>query len=1692
MMAISSVRTILSSFFHPVEATRQNLTHIFTGTQTQSLDRLIESLKSYKDHPGEEGYEVLLQALSHLKMNPKLWGIASVDPTIIDQLIEHIAVEGFNPSLFDQALKPLLKLQTESMGIIPQLFKLIDQKKENLIKEAHQFIASQFAYSPEFKFLVENCKIENKQDLISWLKDKNSESIKKLIFSKTILSDEEQIKWKKIDTFFQSLFQSPDDLESKDFQEIHLILSDYYTQKTGSVEKIKSVFYQMLSAVEEKKISLSQQLTDLLGNVHEDAIFLQKTLKELPRAEDSETQLSFLEKSLLRFNGITAKKIKEAIVGDLEITDDKKLAYKTLHQHLQAIHRHLKDGTFLTITELEPVIKLIDQLIEEKQGLIAKSLAKITSLIEKECATCPPLLKNTFISLVLYKKINSEEEKYRLYENLNLFINQYRTSLNQESEELFILIKEGIFDPIHEISAHEIVRAQEIVLQIMKPLQGSTFQAADLLKRELADKRTGLVATTIHTALQTTKDEVLRSASLPIQTIYEKALSYQRKSCSFEELNEVIARWKTNEQVNHRQQVFLQSLNPENFAEWFDRLKKMKEHSQGFLPHLTDHLQELLHDSIAPYFSILSILKPSEETATNPSRSPLQQILFLIENSSLKMVQYGIGFSLKKAHEWIQKTQIENKSPEEAAKINSIFSEILRQFEITDFTKKEQRESLVSLIKTTLSPYQIMIDNVIAMPNFHQATNHKEIQELKEILKQDDPSINIRSWMDKIGPGQLKRKLFDENDYHSADEETIAQVIGIIEEISQGNLANLVQLQSLFRSIFIQEEDLSIDYSIKVSAELNKKVTEPNQELSQEAIAQQKSLLVQNSSFFLIHILTKKILSIDDNLQAELNAAEHEISKSSKEDEQSLYTKKLADINYYEKEQNLFTHLMENLSADPLARKAEFFKSLNHMIDGSDANFLTKKMMITFLPIFFELSSKIAEHLISKVIEIIGQISLSAATDGNQRLNTDYIRKITGYLNKIDRIYRSMDPKSSDCDLSVLDLFLRQMKEKIKVNKEDCEIEEIFSLINKQIIQTFIPNSHHVSTKLNWMSAIFLNEMKHSSSAGATFLKSLFCLPCFLLTSLLNHLIVIPVESISGFVGRNLLIKTMNFTHISQSVVNIIFEKLNKTTGLYHSIKPSIVNLMENISIDELFQPSEDEDKTAILDNQNSAKRDIGEMYESLKVAVGWIKEATSKQRLIEILSSSGAIKIGINQFETKFFSETVAGGLLKLFHKVTQPKFIEQKIIGKSLIVANDLIKKIDQVFTLEKRRDQKAANQLCDNKFQQLSFDMMSSIFDKILNHATADLGPKEQTSIDEFIRSTKTNFQELSIADDLNGLSLKEKIKNLEKLKSSLFRKTAHFQQLKFNLRTSIRDASFQNIQQKVNPLEKLIEELAISINRELDQSKKLYETSLFSDSFIALTQQKDEIIQFIQASERSIDDEEMPDYDQFAQLTGLFRSSLDLIKPYKIGEKQISFLSEKTRAEITKLFKFQKDYEKNWVTLINRYQLNIIKNLGNNIDLDSPVFNSRIDLLLGKIEEFQFINNFPKLTQLAKNIKNKPNRAFALEQFKEKISTEQKTLTLRSLEFAYTQDVDNEVFESKGNIESLLGRIRSTAERIKPIEYLNFDLIQHTKIVAPCKKFVLKEIKKEFDKYKDFLNCNEIVETFFYNCVLTALV
>jgi hypothetical protein len=35
-----------------------------------------------------------------------------------------------------------------------------------------------------------------------------------------------------------------------------------------------------------------------------------------------------------------------------------------------------------------------------------------------------------------------------------------------------------------------------------------------------------------------------------------------------------------------------------------------------------------------------------------------------------------------------------------------------------------------------------------------------------------------------------------------------------------------------------------------------------------------------------------------------------------------------------------------------------------------------------------------------------------------------------------------------------------------------------------------------------------------------------------------------------------------------------------------------------------------------------------------------------------------------------------------------------------------------------LEKRRDQKAANQLCDNKFQQLSFDTMSSVFDKIFD--------------------------------------------------------------------------------------------------------------------------------------------------------------------------------------------------------------------------------------------------------------------------------------------------------------------------------------------------------------------------------------
>jgi hypothetical protein len=1672
-----------------------------------SLDELIKDLEQ------EEIYsDRITDKLKDLKIHPEKYGFkADFNRDDVDELIGIINEDSprINRERYTAAMRFLYEAQGQSQSSVVKIMTRL----ERLLLELKTLPTELFKIPSSVHTILTDFTPES---IARWSRNKTEQNLLQIFFrldERDDLSPTQLEEFRQISTFLEQCQR--EEIEEAELLRFKALFSKLLENQMGLLRRVECSFnrtvQESLEQLEVKKQELKRALDDSLSEVDPSIIQVLDELRKVPNTDDKTDQLRQFNLALGPFYDSSRfeRELFQIRAFGERATEEQQALCTSFFAALLRLRTHF-DTKRATIEDCQPVFDCLEAIIQSKSGFITSSKRKLLELFEKEKIVAPPFLKNLLTQLIVINTRSPETDKEQLILLLEQFKVDYESSLNDlqssQIDRLLLQLRRG------DCPIESILQAQKIVLEIMKPLQGAFFSLIDQAKQELSDARTGIGTTLVSTLLQSVKTETLKEAPFALQQVYATALTCS-STRKFDLLRTKITELKDHDSLSTSEKSHLESFDPAQFDEWFTTLKNFKEQRQGLVPHFTDLLEERVKKALAPLSGMFNLFVNDQTDEPAASPSLYDRILQTIESTGHKATQYLAASTFRKIHEWIKRSPDFSQRPQDEQRmLNTFFEKNIESIEDPQFLNKEYRSSLVTQIRQQLKPYQFMIDKVLVLPNFYQATDDTKIQELIEAIEdQASAQEAIKTWLKDFEDEKI-RHIFEET---AATEDDTTLIIQYIHEIESENLENITKLKELVSSVIVDQKGIDTDHLNSTIGRLKEK--KPVEQIDHESVEEIAAHFSETASFFFVYKACTTFLGEDNSLQKDHDKLVLEVRDLDPSTKFEEYHKRLEKMQYLERENRSFFAQMKEL--DPTKRKIDFFTRLNQIIDDSKANSINKFIIRSFAPILFDTFAAFSQHVINKAIQLIQEISVQAPTDISQRLNTDLIRQITGYLYKVTNTFHWM--AQNNVDTAITDCLKMHLKEKIKFQGKEFSIDLLFSELNFKLVNTFIPDIQF-SNYLEAIAELIADELNATEDTGFYLLKCVLLYPIYLLIEAMRLLIIIPLENLMNVTNKAVIWKILDLSNLTVNLVEDLFKNLNNKTGIYHIIKRPLLNLMEELDHEELFATKTDSKQTSILSQQDGAKRDIGELYAALKEAAEWFKEGLSmsavkrKSKAEESgAATKGLIEQGIQKIETEFFSDSLAEILLEAYHKITQRTFLDKVVIGKGLRTLDKVVAELGHVEKLQELQEKETLDLRCDTQFKKKSKELMSNLFDQILKHALSELGSKQQKQIEDYFDFIKTELQNINFSEleNFNDKSKREKVKILEQLRQSILKKTIELQNKKSSLEdSSISSETIKTINIRVKKVDQILEIVSLSLSTELENAKNDFEHEQFSSQVATLKTLHETLIEKFTLLNRCIDEDESIDFDEITGLIEQFSRQLAQIKPYSIDELSTiqpskNYLDFKANCE-----KFLKSCQRHQTVLNDYYYKRLFNtDLG---ELKDSFVTMKIASLTDPTQRPLFLKSYNEFLNDLKEIGESSSYFSGL---KELIIVFSKTTTEASARTKFAEFLakvslmidEAKTSASSPDFESFSApitpqtpdvefirtssvRFKSAITQIQKISYLNFDLLKRTGLIEYGKQIILKKVRRDVGDYREFLNSREIGETFFYNCVLPTLI
>jgi hypothetical protein len=1256
---------------------------------------------------------------------------------------------------------------------------------------------------------------------------------------------------------------------------------------------------------------------------------------------------------------------------------------------------------------------------------------------------------------------------------------------------------------------------------------GGVINAADvvLIKKALQkiyDKRLGAVEKikSVHrklmddtaSELKKIQDGAIKPPTEAFKKLFLAAQNYakNRTPANLDALNVEIASYQATLQPTDPDRLFYVAKTQADFDAWFEALKEKKTKSQGLLFEAIDGVQERIISMISPITSFFE----SDGSGPVESRSLLDKAISLIEKASGNGIKSSVTFSMTALYHWIQKTQFPKAKTEEKTFFNDFFTAILRQIESCDFSKKEQREALVRFIKGQLASTPIMIDQFLALPTLLDTTSDTNIEDLKAALKTENHEA-LQAWLEKIGgESKLDEVLFSNPELEIDEEEKELLKKAIIQcaDPDQFTIGLKATLQNQINLLYTTSSDLDAELleELLETKATTKKETE-SKETNLESLVMQFS---ETTTLYLVYEICSRLLGFNtSSLEEENQKTIAHINRMGLKgkDKEEAYAKWQLENDFLSRNEHSFKSFISSLRFSD-DRKKEFIETLQEKLAAFKGNPILVNFLIAVIPYMTMMIEPIIAHFVLRSAVLIQSISQLSSTDPSKKINTKLIRIVTGYFNKISSIYEEIPEKNRS--QSVSDYLKINLKKDIMLNGETTSIKELFSLVNFELVSAYFPDIT-ISSYLEEVSQFLIDEISSTSSGSLELLNYLLIFPAYVILRAFSFLIVKPLEIAFGYISKQVLWRLLNITQITESIVDKLFSKLNESTGLYHIIKEPLADVLEDIDFSDTAIEEESSDHSAILSQQDDPKKDLNEMYRSMKKAIAWHNLGISKQDIEKILKSDSKDPLEqsildrtISQIETRFLSEIIADGLLTGIHKITQAQFLQETILKKGLGAGIHAIENLGQVSNLGEIEEKHLKTTKSDTKFQKLSKKAMSKLFDKIFKKALADLGAKQKVSIDQFIEFVNANFSRLSIdeIDSFSGKTVLEKIKYLEKLQKEIQAMMIHYSSQKEQIMDdpSINETLKTILKRKVVPLEKILSSVVPAIHEQLNRLKQEHEASEHKDKFSKIVDQRNLIIASLKSLKENLSSEETVDYSEITSRLREIDAESKRIA-YALGAEKIElsheskdfkFQVERLTTQFLEYTKILKEYEgRKKIERIFADQSEALIGIEESFQSAKQILLAAIDKEdLPSTEIVGFQTELTTLSRAARD--DKPVILAKIHERIERLVLES-SKSLDAFKFIQLPGFSEESkvtpppiapIDFNGVIVLPLKALKKKSQDVKKIDYLSISVAEHTPILKTGKNIILKQLRVEVEKYKKFFSSTETLETFFYNCCL----
>ncbi len=1662
----------------------------------------------------------------------------------INRCIQDSTDESYNTLL--NLIKPCYESQ---LGALKQL--------ETGLFEKIKTVSNRFMFEPiKLKELISILSAEapTNEQINHWQAGLNHADKNKIFFGKNDLNADEQAIMDQIN----ALLEACENVPPIDFADLKKLVLPLFNQQAGSIPQLMTSIQGMIQGVfkdfTQQQIKVKEMLDTFTSDIPEDIYAIRKGLVELASINTKEEQQKAL-KSL--FQAYAKQKPNGVYTIDRALFSNKIFGSND-HQNklvqffsaIISIGEKVKNER-ISDSDTNEVIQALDCALKEKQGIVAQIKHQLLQLLDKEKIVAPHLLKELLIKLTLLQDQTHPREK----DHSKLLLQQFQDNYKLESSDSQV-IEDLIqsLDKNSSLKSESILAAQRVILKTLKPLQGAVFSIIDAAKVELADARIGVASTAVKSAIQSSQHELLKDLDLYFIEVWKAASLYSEKQSekNYNSLKETIKKYKVNDNFTDFERTHLEKLpsikEKDAFKEWFFELERFKNQRQGLIPQLFDTLEKKVQQLLKPIKSLLPFGSASDEGDGTTSPNHFKSLLTFIAEGSASSIQLVLMPLLHKIADWARTQQ-------NSRELTTKFDSIIQKAEQTNFLDAGKRKEFIQYIQEQFEHGQILlINHFFAIPLFGKIQEVAELVELQKIMKsadENDIKKKITDWIEGFEGSIddrnsfIQNKLFVKNPFHTATESMQKQFIEILNKIKAGDdLSTHIQsLRTLISDLFIDESDTSSNHLETAKKALDQPITKL---VSQgHSIDNIKDQLTDNTSFFFVYRTISKWIGLDLDLSKfsedhdKILAQYRRAGKRSSEQDLKKYQEDLTAIEYAGYTPKTFESIVAGLdSSTQEARKKSFIQTMVRLVDQSNASFASKKILKSSLPHIFQIYHSVIGYLVSKIIKLMQNINFPAFKV-DESLNVEFIKTVSGFLNKIHKAYEEIPHKNDGQTIS--DYIKEVLKKDIYLGNQKKSIPELISLFNYLLVDSFMPE-FNLSNYLNEISSIFSNDLNREftdGNYGTLLMKSILWIPAYILTHLLRLFILYPLEQMFSYLTKNTIWKILDLSSTTQNLIDLAFQKLNQSTGLYNVIKKPLGNLIQEIDPDTIFASSSEDNEasSAILSQQSNAKNEINQMYQGFKTVLNWFENGKSLEQINALIKNGGPSPQGMisglkDRFESAVLTDTIAEALIKGLLILTAPDSIE-KISFNALNVTNSMILNLGHIESLTDLQKKDDENASFETKFSQIKLSFIRNISEKMLDRVISDLGTKQQRLIEKFFKEFKNSFsiirQDLSSNQGFLCMPL-EKINYLEGLRSILHSTILNYESKKQQILsdTSINPESLQAIHKKIIGVEKLIKDLAKSIQSELEDIKFRYE--LEYDSFNKLNTSLVELDKNLRSHFdlllKKIDRDEQVETDlsEIDLELDRFKTLIDSFKynSEPNSEIQISSRYQKVVDQYIDIYRKMTDHKTNCKKL---YEKRILQNyIHSNINQliflkeatisnrDAPhysheQFNSLFNEFHSKIDQYCTLDETVLLKQKLNRFKLADNQDIAKNnlsgdrdsfknKFDEIFSTIYNQATNAELnnfpDLLYILRIDTDPTNLFPEISQLIERVEEAVNKIKPIEIISLDLIERSGAKQLAKNKVAGILNGEIEKYKNLLNAPEFVETFFYNCILPEII